>query len=379
MVAACALAVHLFSEQDEFQVKVPESSAEVARWANEMNFFQFSSDVTDVSELVKSYGLLEHSRAVKHHKKGQHIRPPLKMSVPQQLVAVFMLGIDCQSMLQPSWFGFEIMSTNFVKCALAASAAVSVSKRPSVKDTLSCLGFQLDDFATGETIANLWNSLGDWNAIFASAVFRSQYHIKTQQLDAGLRLLTGNGGLQLLEIDKKLKRAIVDNLRGDEKTGAVPPIACINRGNSDLCDGIVTFFANERGFNASPKKISIMIQVKDYHEKSTVDATGMNFHVAKHNNEALNGVFGETRLFCVASTKNALIARQPVARKHEYLPFIVENGCLLTGLLQELKLQRNEKLQVAKCAFLCDKNGNIVQECVEEGHQDSSRKRKASM
>jgi hypothetical protein len=99
------------------------------------------------------------------------------MFIPQQLVAVLMLGLDCKSMLQPSWFGFELMSTHFVKCALAASAAVIVSKRPSVKDTLSCLGFQLDNFATGETIANLWNGLGDWNAVFASAESLSQYHI----------------------------------------------------------------------------------------------------------------------------------------------------------------------------------------------------------
>jgi hypothetical protein len=377
MVAACALAVHLFSDEDKFQVKVPEASADVALWANEMKFFEFSSKATDINQLVIRYGLLEPSTQIKHHERGQHISPPLKMFIPQQLVAVLMLGLDCKSMLQPSWFGFELMSTHFVKCALAASAAVIVSKRPSVKDTLSCLGFQLDNFATGETIANLWNGLGDWNAVFASAESLSQYHIRTQQLDAGLRLHTGNGGVQLLEIDKRLRGAIVDNLCGNEKTGVVPPIACINRGNSEPCDGIVTFFANKRGVKAMPKKISILIRAKDYHENSTVDATRMHIHAAKHNNEALNGVFGETRLFCVASTTKALIAMKPLTRKREYLPFIVEDGRLLTTILQKLKLQRNEKIQVVKCACLCNKIGKIVEECVDEIHQGSSRKRKA--
>jgi hypothetical protein len=123
---------------------VPEQSKEVAEWANKMDFFNFSTNETCVDELVKTFGLLEPSKHIGKRDRGKSINPPLKMSIPQQLIAVFMLGLDMKSMLEPTWFGFELVSTHFVKCALAASAAVDNTMRPSVQDALAKVGFQLD-------------------------------------------------------------------------------------------------------------------------------------------------------------------------------------------------------------------------------------------
>ena len=162
-VAASALAVHLFGHFDQFTLKVPQNGVEVAAWASDMLFFDFSTDCT-VKQMVQSYGLLEPKGTIEDAHRGTSIQPPLQMSTPQQLIAVFMLGLELDSMLEPTWFGFELMSTHFVKCAIAASVAVCKEKRPSVKDTLAELGFRLDPNATSKSVEKTWHELGKWAA-----------------------------------------------------------------------------------------------------------------------------------------------------------------------------------------------------------------------
>lgn len=125
--AASALAVHLFRRFPQFAVDVPKSSAGVAKWASDMKFFDFATSFT-VKKLVQTCGLLEPGQPVDVFHRGATIAPPLKMTPPPQLVALFILGLELDSMLDPTWFGFELMSTHIVKCAISASLAIPKGK-----------------------------------------------------------------------------------------------------------------------------------------------------------------------------------------------------------------------------------------------------------
>lgn len=376
IVAASALAVHLFSEREDFQVQVPQSSPDVAAWAQEMNFFSFATKECCVRDLVKKYGLLEPSTPVEKGHRGLMINPPVKMTTPQQLVAAFMLGLDLDSMLEPTWFGFELMSTHFVKCALAASAAVCFEKRPPVADTLALLGFGLDPIATTTSVRDTWTKLEDWVAVFTDEDGYNDYFFSTRQVKVGLKIVEAENepNFELLQIEKKLKDAIMKAtplVRTDSvpPVGSVPPIACINEGNSDLCDGIVTFWAMHKTGRFA-EKLSIMVQAKDYHDTSTLDVHKLNKHAQTMSNKVLDGVFGKQRLLCVASTSASLLATSQVSIEREFLPFVFNMGNLLSQLLSQLKSQRFQSNRIAKYACFCDKYG-------KENQARISRKRKS--
>ena len=372
VVAASALAVHLFSKKKEFKVQVPKTNSKVAEWAQSMDFFSFSNDACSLRDLVKTYGLLEPSGEIKREHRGSIIAPPVKMTTPQQLIAVVMLGLDLSSMLEPTWFGFELMSTHLVKCALAASAAVCFEERPSAKDTLALLGFQSDPLATAGSVKETWNELENWAPVFTSAgESAGSYYSSTRQLKVGLKIVeTEYQKSELLQIEENLKKSIM-SATPRVMTGSVPPIACINEGNSDLCDGIVTFWARDFENPGITKKLSIMIQAKDYHENSTLDAKKLNNHAQTMSNTVLDGVFGDLRLLCVASASASLIATRAVQFEREYLPFAFNKGELLSDLLSKLKSQRSQSDRIAKYACFCDETGDKI-----NGAQ-VSRKRKS--
>ncbi|CAB9528946.1 unknown protein [Seminavis robusta] len=210
------------------------------------------------------------------------ISPPLFMSIPQQLIAVFMLGIDSPTMLEPTGFGFELMSTHFVKCALAASAVVNNANRPSVKDVLGTIGFEVDDGVTSDNIKATWDSLGQWTSFLADAGSESTYHARTRQLDIGLKIVSNSTTPgKLLQIETQLLWALTQLEMFPGPGNKIFPIACVNEGNSDLCDGLVTFCAKKKDTEREFKKITIMIQAKDYHGDSRVDVGKMNGHAAK--------------------------------------------------------------------------------------------------
>jgi hypothetical protein len=69
-------------------------------------------------------------------------------------------------MFETTWYGFVLMSTHLVKCASAAFMAIfEANKRFSVKETLGCIGFRLDPFATGSRMLDAWNKLGEMHAL----------------------------------------------------------------------------------------------------------------------------------------------------------------------------------------------------------------------
>lgn len=323
--------------------------------------------------------MLEPSTPVEKRHRGLIINPPVKMTTPQQLVAAFMLGLDLGSVLEPTWVGFELMSTHFVKCALAASAAVCFEKRPPVADTLALLGFEVDPIATTTSVRDTWADLENWVAVFADTDKQNDYFFSTHQVKVGLKIVEAENepNFELLQIEKKLKDAIMEAtplVRTDSvpPMGSVPPIACINEGNSDLCDGIVTFWAMRKKTGRFSKKLSIMVQAKDYHDTSTLDVHKLNKHAQTMSNKVLDGVFGKQRLLCVASTSDSLLATSQVSNEREFLPFVFKTGNLLSELLSELKSQRCQSNRIAKYTYacFCDKYG-------QENQAQISRKRKS--
>jgi hypothetical protein len=363
LVAASALAVHFFSDLDEFKMEVPSTSAKIAEWAMDMDFFDFSTGYCNVSQLVQKYGLLEPSaELVTQSMKNKRIKIPLVMTPPQQLVAVWMLGLGVETMLEPTCCGFEFMSTHFVKCALSASLAVCKKKRPSVKCTLELLGCSVDDRATSESVKNSWTELDDYVVSCTLLEDGSQYHSYTRQVNVGLKIINCNDDdTEFLQIDKKLLCALMKSHDCVSEREFAPPLACINEGNSNLCDGIVTFNAWNRDTQES-EKISIMVQAKDYSEGSSLNVKELNKHADTMTNPVLDGAFGERRLLCVASCHSKLKASRGVTMERKYLPFQFNKGILLSTLLTVLREQRSEAARVEKYAAYCDATGAILTE-----------------
>jgi len=355
-VAAAALAVHLFSSLSDFALSVPER-AKIDSFARKMKFFTFDSLVSglvSVRQLVVDYGLLEPSDTlIKADQVDTKITPPLQMKTAQQLIAVHMLGISLTEMLDPSWIGFEAMSTHFVKCAIAASVAVPMEKRPSLQRVLKTLGFQVDNNATHQDVCGLWEEMDSWCAVAASPLpsEMTPFHWETRQLRVELAIKE-----TYLQVDKSLYKAI-ESMLNDSDTFAAP-IACINYGNSDLPDGIVTFYAKQRDPNSEPKKWSIMVQAKDYHSKG-VDAKQLNEHAEKAGGKLLDGLFGEKRLLlCVAGT--TVLCKKATTTQRNYLPFAFQHGKLVADLLASLTKQRSSQSRVETFACDCGEDGEIV-------------------
>jgi hypothetical protein len=372
LVAASALAVHLFSQQDHFKKEVPDTSEGAARFAEKMDFFDFSTQVT-VKGLVTTYGLLEPSRPIKKEHRGNLILPPVQMSTPQQLVAVFMLGLNIHSMLEPTWFGFELMSTHFVKCAIAASAAVCKEKRPSVQFALESLGIVLDNNPTND-VTKTWEGMDTLYPVFSKVPANSekdQYYQHTRQLEVGLGIVDTVEHGEVLQIESKLRQAINQAYPPNSIgiTGNVAPISFVNEGNSDLFDGGVTFWALHGETSKEGKvtlehreeKVTIEIQAKDYHGQSKVDATKLNEHSAKVGNPLLDKLFGSIRLLCVSSPMARAVMSSTVAlNKRNYMPYVVERSSLLTTLLSDLQQQRWRKWRIEKYACFYNANDEEV-------------------
>jgi hypothetical protein len=288
--------------------------------------------------------------------ENERIEIPLVMTPPQQLVAVWMLGLGVETMLEPTCCGFEFMSTHFVKCALSASLAVCKEKRPSVKCTLERLGCSVDDLATSDSVKNFWTELEKYVVSCTLLEEATQYHSCTRQVNVGLKIVNCDDDTQVLQL-----HALMISRDCVSETDFAPPLACINEGNSNLCDGIVTFNAWNRDTQES-EKISIMVQAKDYSEGSSLNVKELNKHADTMTNPVLDGAFGERRLLCVASCHSKLKASRGVTMERKYLPFQFNKGILLSTLLTVLREQRSEAARVEKYAAYCDATGAILTE-----------------
>lgn len=101
-----------------------------------------------------------------------------------------------------------------------------------------------------------------------------------------------------------------------------------------------------------------MVQAKAYHGAIKVSGKDLNSHAETLSKRVLNGVFGKLRLLCVASTEEAMIGKDNVRIKRNFLPFVVSDGKLLSNLLEELQSQRCNWDRIEKHTCLCDEFGN---------------------
>lgn len=126
-----------------------------------------------------------------------------------------------------------------------------------------------------------------------------------------------------------------------------------------MCDGIVTFNAC-KGKESRRRRVSIMIQAKDYHGNSRLDTTKLNKHAKTMNNKVLDGVFGSPRLLCVASGHESSTETKTDVMPRDYFPFEFNQGELLSHLLVSLQSQRSQFYQFEKYSCLCDEDGEVV-------------------
>mmetsp|Transcript_33237 Transcript_33237/g.80594 ORF Transcript_33237/g.80594 Transcript_33237/m.80594 type:complete len:865 (+) Transcript_33237:166-2760(+) len=364
-VAAAALAVHLF--QGSKKTHFPQLAEEYERDVQEMNFavtLASSMDCTSVLEIVSRFGLLEPNTNTSEQewKPGKAIEKPFVMTASHQIMALYLLGVGMENMLEGSPFGFETLSTHLVKCAVASSLAVAEEQRPCLQNVFQKIGFRVCPRSTHADIKKQWNKLGTWKAV-GSACTGSDVFLRTRQLQAELVIETkslqdGSGNQEVLSIEKLLQSA----LKGlqSSKDQYCNPLACINYGNSPFADGYITFHVIDFSVvNGQPFKFTIMNQSKDYHT-SSLDVEKLEKHAEKGENELLGGIFGHERLLCVSSSEGNLIAKRQCSDR-KFLPYCVDQSHILRGLLGTLTKQRNREERQKRFTCFCDKDGNAVQ------------------
>ena len=112
-----------------------------------------------------------------------------------------MLGVRLGSMLEASPFGFETLSTHLVKCAVAASLAVSREERPDRRSVLATIGFQVCNKSTHPDIKKVWNELRQFRAVGSKCekfegVEDDTVFLSTRQLQVELMIQTKKNRIQ---------------------------------------------------------------------------------------------------------------------------------------------------------------------------------------
>ena len=372
-VAAAALAVHLF--QGRASENFPENKDDYERKALDMDFvLTFAEDIIknggQVKRIVSKYGLLEPNYNEREQIWGpsEAIKRPFLMTASQQIIALYMLDVKLESMLEATPYGFETLTSHMVKCAVAASLAVSESKRPNLQAVLALIGFQVCENSTDDDIREVWKELKEYRAIGSKCVgdvgeehdtvFRS-----TRQFQVELLIETKPGEGSFLVIDKHLHKAL-KNLKPNRNEYS-SPITCVNYGSSPFADGFITFHLEKIGGGPSRlgwKKMfpfTIMNQSKDYHS-SSLDTSKLQLHAKRGKHKLVDPLFGDIRLLCVSSSTEVLIAKTS-CKAREFLPYCVDQSALLKDLLKTLQSQRAKKQRLHTHAYYCDEKGEVVQ------------------
>ena len=391
-VAAAALAVHLF--QARSQEKFPANTNEYEKVAHKMDFALplakvVQNDNVSVERIVSKYGLVEPNYNTNEQKWGanEEITKPFVMSSSQQLIAIFMLDVRLENMLEASPYGFETLSTHLVKCAVAASLAVEKEKRPYLQEVLQKIGFQVDPLNTSATIKKRWADLNHCKAIGSKwkdtgkkccEVFRSTYQMKSELMKTKL---DDDIETDYLIIDKLVFEAL-ENL-GPDPEGYSSPVSCVNFGNSPFADGFITFHiikeicsnsdaasgfqTNQKNhMNDSPEdgnicKFSIMNQSKDYHS-SSLNTKKLQKHAELGDDKLLHNFLGVSRLLCVSSSQNVLIPSRKCKCPRDFLPFCANQSAILERLLATLQHQRALRHRLKTHAFCCNEDGKQVED-----------------
>lgn len=399
MVAACALAVHLFQWPWNGKCKTPKDGEEFQTFMAEMKCgVEFSEYVEEcvteglpdnaVQAMVRQFGLLEPSFKSTRLQPGGIATNLFEMKPAQQLVAIAMLGLSASSFLDPTPYGFETLSTHVAKCAIASASVIDQESRPTLKDVFTKIGFKLDPKATSSAVKKAWDSLDEYQIVEHSFEGTSgTTPADTRQMQVELELCVDDEGNDLLQICNHAFKTLQSMKANDEGSKKLPalPSAWTNFGASPLADGFVTFFCRKvtpkpkkqgRIVTPNPRnpkrrrkatsppnppfKFTLEDQAKDYHNGSRLSIKKLNEHAERCSDASLNGVFGKDRLLCVAASSNVLFAKATCTQTRDFIPYAFDKGEILSELLETLEEQRNVKSRVETNATFCDANGTKV-------------------
>mmetsp|Transcript_27073 Transcript_27073/g.64705 ORF Transcript_27073/g.64705 Transcript_27073/m.64705 type:complete len:904 (-) Transcript_27073:212-2923(-) len=369
-VAAAALAVHLFQGKSS-TAKLPNDADEYHKVAMEMDFaLELCQDITKknvtVEGIMSRYGLLEPNPDSSEQiwELGAEIKRPFVIPSSQQIIALYMMGVELETLP----FDFGTLSTHLVKCAVAASLAVSESGRPDLQSTLKTIGFQVCDVSTDSKVKEQWNLLAQWKAVGSKSLDGNgkeskTVSLRTRQLQAGLLIETKEGkdpAEEVLAIETSLYRTL-KGLKPSENIYS-SPVTCLNGFSSPFADGFVTFYVKdmkEPGDNFF--KFTIMNHSKDY-QISPFDTETLQQHVQSGKHELLDPHFGVARLLCVSSSQENLIHAKELSAG-QFLPFCVDQSIILHRLFGTLtkQKQRSRAKRLKRYAIMCDEDGNPLE------------------
>ena len=389
-IAACAFAVHLFQWDRENPSEFVNEKM-LQEWLYEMKSgVDFAWDVglatnlnntNMVTAIVSNYGLLEQRHDPFRLDKGMYlINKPFLMRPSQQLVALHLLGADVSNMVASNPHGFEVLTTQIIKAALAASSVVAETSRPSIAKSLKTIGFNHTEGITYDSMGNLFRNFDTLKVVrhyFGEASPGNSSSFQTHLMKVELETLHVNGyqggvkidGVEVFgdhevvmidgEVAGRLKKLV--HQRHGKECHYYPPITCVNYGNSPLADGFVTCLARDTSDNKSGAfPVSILNQSKDKHSNGGMPITKLNTHADRCAKEVLDGLFGSQRLLCV-STPTQQFSDSYRCKKCNFLPYVLSQSNILEGLMSELLDQRSKQGQIKEHAQFFNGNGKKVE------------------
>lgn len=379
--AACAFAVLLF----QFGMPVDLSQEEF----NDYNQ-TFKCGVTfgggllacDTSltmrHLVNKFGLLV---LTGEPSVGTNTKIIYSMSPAMQLVALHLLGVPVEQLIERSAFGFEVLSTQTIKAALAAASVIHASTRPSIKDVLTTVGFQLlDPKSTSSEVTELWKKLDSLKIVphvFNLDEFpgkepkKKLYNTLFMEVELEVdTFLFGDEGdsKKAVQIDKNVLK-MLNNCTPKTNTDSgsfYPPITALNYGNSPFADGLVSFYVQdtEPGMptNQDPFMMSIFNQAKDkLGVKKTLAVATLETHAERCSSTMLDKIFGELRLLCVSAPNKASVISKKICKERNWLPRSMASSLILKELMSALNKDRSLEGRIEEHAVFVDEAGNTIE------------------
>jgi hypothetical protein len=216
--------------------------------------------------LISKYGLVE---AVPFTAATPKVDKPFHMPPPMQVMALFLMGLAGKlSPLEPSFFGFEILTTQLVKCALAAALTIPKRKRPTLKEIFTDkLGFELpvSDKSNASPTVNTWFTDFPNLIPIRPKPLATEFYYTRQHHMAATVYETDEGNVGLLMDEEIGKAAKSFECEAEDSSKFSPPFCSLAYGNSDMNDGYVTFFTQPKdNLEEKATKVTVQNQSKDF-------------------------------------------------------------------------------------------------------------------
>eukprot|EP00978_Attheya_sp_CCMP212_P037134 scaffold173295_cov41-Attheya_sp.AAC.4 len=286
---------------------------------------------------------------------------PFKLSAPQELVTLKLLGIDLTKLVELTPNGYEVLTTHVIKCALAAASVVKLDSRPTVKEMLHMIGFQPQERFTDPDVITAWEELSNWQSIFHTFSTETTEHRETHFTSVPLEAVEDEKGNIYCQIDKSFYNLIsAMRLPDNGNTKFFAPLASVNFGNSSVFDGCVVFHMRHKT-KSTQVKATIMSMSKDYATGTKLTLSKLKEHANHCNDEVFDGVLGKNRLMRVSARASVVEGKRTSVHGRPFVPFMVNNSKILGSLLVLLDEKRTppSSRKNARVAIV-DKGGKDV-------------------